>query len=56
MKCFDCGKKRLKGISVLKQADGTIEKVCWGCWNENWAKWMPETREKFQQRLIKFRK
>lgn len=56
MICFDCKRKKLKGIPVLTQVNGNIKMVCWGCWSRDWAKWMPETREKLKQGLIRFGK
>lgn len=49
MTCFDCGKRKNKGIPVIKLVDGTVRRVCVKCWLRNYKDpWMPRTAEKYR--------
>ena len=47
MTCFDCGKRKNKGIPVMKLRDGTVRSVCARCYYNDWGPWMPDTRRQF---------
>lgn len=47
MTCFDCGKRKKKGIPVYQLPDGAIKKVCTKCWIRHYRDWMPQSKEKY---------